>query len=105
MEHVLGEDPASTEAETHGTGRQAINRLSRENVVLKVLFGEKIGGVARELGQQAHVSDRSLWGAFSFAIELQGGNHVLASWGQDTPPPSLSGQFAYPYRRKSIVEE
>jgi len=77
MEDVLVEELDAAIADAHCFGRPFTDVLAVEEVVLKFLFGDLLGALAVELGEHADGSGVSLLGAFPFAIELEGLNHVL----------------------------
>lgn len=77
MEDVFVEEFDAAIADTHRFRRPLTDVLAVEEVVLEFLFCDLLGALAVELGEHANGSGVSLLGAFSFAIELEGLDHVL----------------------------
>jgi len=83
---VVGEESDTTGTDTHGTGRESIDIFSVKKVLLEFLCRDEVRRLARELRQQAYLSDRGLLRAFARATALQSGDHVWAQWCHDRPP-------------------
>ena len=78
LEDVLIEESDATGADTHGSRDEAVDVCAVQEIMLKLLFGEHVGRCARELSQQADLTDIGLLGTLSFATALKCGHHVLA---------------------------
>ena len=83
---VVRESSDATGADTHGTGREAIDIFSVQKGWLEFLFRDEVRRFAIELRQQADLSDIGLLRPFARATELQSGDHLLAQWCHDRPP-------------------
>ena len=74
---VVGEEAEGAVADAHGTGREVVDMLAVEDVLLQLLCREKVRRCAGELSQQAYLTDRGLLGAFALATELESSQHLL----------------------------
>jgi hypothetical protein len=86
LEDVLGEEPNATVADAHGSGGEVVNVFTVQEVVLKLGFGDEVGGFAKELREQADLTDIGFLSTFALATELKRGNHLLTQWGHETSP-------------------
>jgi hypothetical protein len=71
LEDVFEEEADAAIADPHGIGGPVIDVLSVEEIVLKFLFGDQIGGFAIELAEHANGACVGLLSPFSFAVELK----------------------------------
>ena len=74
LEDVLREEADATGAEAQGSRGKAIDVFPVQEGVLKRLCGEQVGRFARELRQQADLTDRGVLGTLSLATERLSGN-------------------------------
>ena len=86
LEDVLREEADAAGAEAHGSGGEAIDVCAMQEIVLQLLFGEQMWRLAIELRQQAYFADIGLLSPFTFATELERGNHVPAQWSHEISP-------------------
>ncbi len=77
LKDVLVEETDAAVADPHGLGRPTADVLAMEEVVLKLLLGEEVRGLAIELNQHAQGADVGLLRTFGFAVELKGLGHLL----------------------------
>ena len=73
-----------------------IDVLAVEEIVLKLLFGDQIGGFAVELGEHANGACVGLLSPFSLAVELEGlDRFVIPLCLHDTSPFSVRIDFPF----------
>jgi hypothetical protein len=60
LEDMLREEANTAGADTHGRWGEAVDVCAVQEVALKLLFGDAVGGLVVELSQQADVSDIGL---------------------------------------------
>ena len=84
FEDMLVEESDAAVADAHGRRGEVINVFTVQEVVLKLGFGEQIRGFAKELSEQADLSDISLLGTLSLTAELKRGDHLLTQWSHET---------------------
>jgi hypothetical protein len=77
LEDMLREEAHTAGADTHGRWGEAVDVFAVQEVALKLLFGDAVGGLVVELSQQADFPDRGLLGPLALATELQCGHHWL----------------------------
>ena len=86
LEDVLIEEADATVADAHGSWGEAIDVFAVQEGVLECWFGEQVRRFARELSQQASLTDISLLSPFSLTTALQCSNHVLTQRGHEMSP-------------------
>jgi hypothetical protein len=86
LEDVRREEADTAVANTHGRGGEAIDVFPVEEVVLKLLCRDAVGGFVVELGQQADFPDIGRLGALALATEWKSRKHVLTQWGHEISP-------------------
>jgi hypothetical protein len=86
LEDVLVAEADTAVADAHGRGGEAIDVFAVQKVVLTLLFGDQVWRFARELSQQADLTDRGFLRPFALATELKRGDHVLTQWGHERSP-------------------
>jgi hypothetical protein len=86
LEDVLREAADAAGADTHGRWGEAIDVFAVQEGVLECWFGEQVRRFARELSQQASLTDISLLSPFSLTTALQCSNHVLTQRGHEMSP-------------------
>ena len=97
LEDVFVEEAYAAIADAHGIGRPLIDVFPLEEIVLKFLFGDQIGGFAVELGEHADGAGVGLLSAFPFAVELKGlDRFVIPICHHDTSPFSIRRDFPFP---------
>jgi hypothetical protein len=96
LEDVFEEEADAAIADPHGIGGPVIDVLPVEEVVLKFLFGDQIGGFAVELGEHADGAGVGLLSPFPFAIELKSLDcFVIPLCLHDTSPFSIRMNFPF----------
>jgi hypothetical protein len=96
LEDVLIEEAYPAIADPHSIGRPLIRVFPVEEIVLKLLLANEIGGLAVELDEHAQGPCIGLLRAFSFAVELKGLDHsVIPLCLHDTSPFSLRMDFPF----------
>jgi hypothetical protein len=100
LEDVLGEEADAAVADAHGGWGQAVDVLPVEEGALQLLFGDAVGGLVVELGQQADLPDRGFLSPFALATELESRNHVLTQCGHEISP-FVSGRVVRLRRKTS----
>ena len=85
-EDVLREEADTAGADTHGRWDEAVDVFPVQEVVLKLLFRDAVGGCVVELSQQPDFTDIGLLGTLSLATELKRSDHVLTQWGHEMSP-------------------
>jgi hypothetical protein len=104
-EDRVREEAEATGAATQGCWGEAVDILPVQEGVLEGLFRDAVGGLVRELGQQADCSDRGFLSPFAFATEWKSREHVLTQWGPERSPcVRCIGRVAGRHHRR-IVEE
>ena len=86
LEDVLGEEANTARADTHGGWGEAIDVFAVQDIALQRLFGDAVGGLVVELGQQVDCSDIGCLCPFAFATEVERRQHVLTPWGHEISP-------------------
>ena len=86
LEDVLIEEADATVADAHGRWGEAVDVFPVQEVVLKLLFRDEVGGFVLELRQQADFTDIGFLGPFAFATELKCRNHLLTQWAHEISP-------------------
>jgi len=86
LQHVLREEADAAVAEAQRSRGEAINVFPVQEVVLRFLCRDAVGGLVVERSQQADCADRGLLGTFAVAAELQRGDHVLTQRGHEISP-------------------
>jgi hypothetical protein len=71
LEDVFEEEANAAIADAHGIGGPVIDVLAVEEIVLKFLLGDQIGGFAIELGEHSDGAGVGLLSPFPLAIELK----------------------------------
>ena len=74
---VRREEADTAVAETHGRWDEVVDVFPVQEVGLKLLFRDAVGGFVGELSQQADFSDVGCLRPFAFATEVERRNHVL----------------------------
>ena len=77
LEDVLIEEANTAVADAHGGWGEAVDVFPVQEVVLKLLFGDAVGGFVVELRQQPDFTDIAFLSPFAFATEMEGCNHLL----------------------------
>lgn len=77
FEDVLREEADTAGADTHGRWDEAVDVFPVQEVVLKRLCRDAVGGFVVELRQQADFADVGCLRPFAFATEVERRNHVL----------------------------
>jgi hypothetical protein len=96
LEDVLVEEANPAIADPHGIGGPVIDVLSVEEIVLKFLLGDQIGGFAVELAEHANGACVGLLSPFSLAVELKGlDRSVIPLCLHDTSPFSIRMNFPF----------
>jgi hypothetical protein len=96
LQDVLIEEAYPAIADAHSIGRPVISVFPVEEIVLKLFFGNEIGGLAVELDEHAQGPCISLLGALPFAVELKRLDHsVIPLCLHDTSPFSLRMDFPF----------
>jgi hypothetical protein len=72
LEDVFEEEADAAIADAHGIRGPVIEVLAVEEIILKFLFGDQIGGFLVELGEHTDGAGIGLLSPFSFAVELKG---------------------------------
>jgi hypothetical protein len=86
LEDVLREEADAALAEAHGRWGEAVDVFPVQEVRLKFLCSDAVGGLVGELSEQAYCTDRGFLSPFAFATEVEGRNHVLTQWAHETSP-------------------
>jgi hypothetical protein len=96
LEDVLVEEANPAIADPHGIGRPVLDVLSVEEIALKFLLGDQIGGFAVELAEHANGACVGLLSPFSLAVELKGlDRSVIPLCLHDTSPFSIRMNFPF----------
>jgi hypothetical protein len=86
LEDVLREEADAALADTHGRWGEAVDIFPVEDVVLKFLCRDTVGGCMVALSEQVDFTDRGFLSPFAFATEVEGRNHVLTQWAHAISP-------------------
>jgi hypothetical protein len=86
LKDMMREESDATGADAHGSWGKAIDVCAVQAGGLKLLFGEQVWRCARELSQQADLTDIRFLSPFSLTTELEGGHHVLTQGGHEMSP-------------------
>ena len=86
LEDVLREEAEATVADTHRSWSQAIDVFPVQEIALKLLFRDAVGGFVVELGQQADFPDIGFLSPFALATKLECGQHLLTQWSHEMSP-------------------
>jgi hypothetical protein len=96
LEDMLVEEAYPAIADAHSIGRPFIRVFPVEEIVLKFLLANEIGGLAVELDEHAQGPGIGLLRAFPFAVELKGLDHsVIPLCLHDTSPFCLRMDFPF----------
>jgi len=72
LEDVFEKEANAAIADAHGIGGPVIDILAVEEIILKFLFGDQIGGFVVELGEHADGAGVGVLSSFPLAVELKG---------------------------------
>jgi hypothetical protein len=100
LEDVLVEEAYPAIADPHSIGRPLIRVFPVEEIVLKLLLSNEIGGLAVELDEHAQGPCIGLLRALPFAVDLKGLDHsFIPLCLHDASPFSLGMNFPFPMSR------
>jgi hypothetical protein len=86
FEDVRIKEPNTAVAETHRRWGEAVDVFPVQEGVLKLLFGDTVGGCVIELSQEPDCTDRGFVRPFPLAAQLKRRNHVLPQWAHAISP-------------------
>jgi hypothetical protein len=96
LEDVFEEEAYAAIADAHGIRGPVINVLAVEEIILKFLLGDQIGGFAVELGKHANGAGVGLLSPFPLAIELKSlDRFVIPLCLHDTSPFSIRRDYPF----------
>ncbi len=96
LEDVFEEEANAAIADAHGIGRPVIDILAVEEIILKFLLGDQIGGFAIELGKHTDGAGVGLLSSFPLAVELKDlDRFVIPLCLHDTSPFSIVRDYPF----------
>ena len=97
LEDVFIAEAYAAIADAHGIGRPVIDVLAVEEIILKFLLGDQIGGFAVELGEHTDGAGVGLLSSLPLAVELKGlDRFVIPLCLHDTSPFSIVRDYPFP---------
>jgi len=96
LEDVFEEEANAAIADAHGIGGPVIYVLAVEEIILKFLLGDQVGGFAVELGEHTDGAGVGLLSSFPFAVELKRlDRFVIPLCLHDTSPFSIVRDYPF----------
>jgi hypothetical protein len=86
LEDMWIEEAEAAGAEAHGRGRQAIDIVAVEAVVLQLRFRHAVGRWVEKPGEQVNFADIGCLRPFALATAVERCEHGLTAWGHEISP-------------------